>query len=173
MVARQLRNESFATTNSTFPTVTTRQPDLDEVVLSRSTYIAIIAICVLTTTISLVILAVLAYRAYSQHRSSKAAKSWGRKSIFDQRISVMRKEVDDMYTRQYKGCWQSEVVENPEMGSGSPVELMLPERVWEVPAVPVLPVTAAETNGRKSWKARKERMSLFFDQGVELWMPKR
>lgn len=157
-------------TNTTVDTTTCHQLSLDEMVVTRSTYIAILTVCVLTTVLSLSILAVLAIRVHTRHQSERAAKTWGRKSMFANRISVMRKEVDDMYTRQYKGCWQSSVVENPEMGSDSPVELMLPERVWEVPAVPA---TTAEKNGRKSWKERKERMSLFFDQGVGVWVPKR
>nr|POE78020.1 hypothetical protein CFP56_09661 [Quercus suber] len=174
MAAVQSRDQAPTTTNSASSTFACHEPTDYDVVLSRSAYIAMVSVCVLTTTISIVILAVLAYRTYSQHRSSQAARSWGRKSIWNQRISVMRKEVDDMYTRQYKGCWQSQVVENPEMRSDSPIELMLPERVWEVPAIPALPsAVAADKHGRKSWKERKERLSLFFDQGVGVWMPKR
>lgn len=76
----------------------------------------------------------------------------------------MRKEIDDQYSRQYSGCLTQEP-ENPEMGSDSPVELMLPERCWEVPAIPA---KTADKSKRKS-----KAMSLFFDSGVGMWMPKR
>jgi len=57
------------------------------------------------------------------------AKTWGRKSTYDNRISQMRKEIDLQFTRQYSGCLHNEP-ENPEMGTDSPVELMYEERVW-------------------------------------------
>ena len=78
----------------------------------------------------------------------------------------MRKGVDDEYSRQYKGCLNHEP-ENPEMGSDSPVELMLPERCWEVPAIP------ARTADKDKNKRKSKTMSLFFDSGVGMWLPKR
>jgi hypothetical protein len=78
---------------------------------------------------------------------------------------MIRKEVDNEYSRQYSGCLVN-VYENPELGSDSPVELMLPERIWEVPAVPRKPVEMDQNQRRGKVK------SLFFDHGVGLWMPK-
>lgn len=78
----------------------------------------------------------------------------------------MRKEVDDEYSRQYKGCLTHEP-ENPEMGSNSPVELMLPERCWEVSAVP------ARTADKDKNKRKSKVLSLFFDGTTGMWMPKR
>lgn len=75
---------------------------------------------------------------------------------------MMRKEVDDAYTRHYgPGCLMNPIPENPEMGSDSPIEIMPPERIWEVPAV------SAKKDRRSKAK------SLFFDYGVGLWLPKR
>lgn len=84
---------------------------------------------------------------------------------------MMRKEVDDSFSRQYSGCLVNEP-ENPEIGSDSPVELMLPEaRVWEAPAVPA---AAAVAKVQGSVGGRKSKVgSLFFDHGIGLWMPKR
>lgn len=78
----------------------------------------------------------------------------------------MRKELDNEYSRQYSGCL-SHPEENPEMGSDSPVELMLPERCWEAPAIPATAVD--KDKSRRKSKA----MSLFFDSRVGLWVPKR
>ena len=100
--------------------------------------------------------------------ASKTQKEWRSfiDSAIDQRISEMRKEIDAEYSRQYKGCLNHEP-ENPEMGSDSPVELMLPERCWEVPAVP------ARTADKDKNKRKSKAMSLFFDSGVGMWLPKR
>ena len=107
--------------------------------------------------------AALLYREWSRRREAKAAKQWGRNSRIEKRISSMRKELDDQYSRQYSGCLHLEP-ENPEMGGESPQELMLPERVWEVPAVPV---KSANRSGRES-----RALSLFFDQALGMWLPK-
>lgn len=51
---------------------------------------------------------------------------------------MMRKEVDDSFSRKYTGVLVHETVENPEMGSDSPVEIGRRDSVvWEMPAVPV------------------------------------
>lgn len=89
-------------------------------------------------------------------------------------------------------------VENPEMGSDSPVEMGWEERVWEMPNVevkrekglPALP-TVVEVpedvrlreglgsiggggNGRDGrGGATGGRKSLFFCDGVGVWLPKR
>lgn len=70
------------------------------------------------------------------------------------------------FSRQYNGCLYNEP-ENPFMGSDSPVELMLPERVWEVHAVPAMPAKVVEKDRRKS------KMSLFFDDTVGMWLSRR
>ena len=75
----------------------------------------------------------------------------------------MRKQIDDEYSRQYSGCLYHEP-ENPEMGSDSPVEIMHPERLCEAPAIP------AQTAKNKS---KSQRMTLFFDRGIGVWLPKR
>jgi hypothetical protein len=76
---------------------------------------------------------------------------------------------------RYSGCLINEP-ENPFMGSDSPVELMLEERVWEVPAVPALPPEAkggAGAGGVVKEERRKSRMSLWFDGGVGVWVPRK
>lgn len=55
------------------------------------------------------------------------------------------------------------------MGSDSPVELMLPERCWEVPAIPA----RAAAKGKDKDKRKSKAMSLFFDSGVGMWLPKK
>ncbi|KAK3718008.1 hypothetical protein LTR37_005434 [Vermiconidia calcicola] len=136
----------------------------DNIVISRRTLIAAIAICGLFTCLSMLVVAALLYREWTRRRQVNAAKAWGRKSRFEHRISIMRKEIDGEYSRQYSGYLQHEP-ENPEMGSDSPVELMLPERVWEAPTAP------ARTTDKT--KRKSKAMSLFFDQGIGMWLPKR
>ena len=80
---------------------------------------------------------------------------------------MLRKEVDDAFSRQYSGCLVNEP-ENPEMGSDSPIELMMAERIWEAPAVPATAKVQGRSGGRKS-----KAGSLFFDSGFGVWMPKR
>jgi hypothetical protein len=74
---------------------------------------------------------------------------------------MMRKEVDDEFSRKYSGCLVN-VDENPEMGSDSPVELMLPERIWEVPGGPREAVEM--DRGRRKSTVK----SLFFDHKAGL-----
>lgn len=137
-----------------------------EIIISRTTFIIAITLCIFITSLSILGLAALIYRECIRRRQTKAAKAWGRKSTFDQRISLMRKEVDMSFSRQYNGCLYNEP-ENPFMGSDSPVELMLPERVWEVHAVPAMPAKVVEKDRRKS------KMSLFFDDTVGMWLSRR
>ncbi|CAK4033148.1 vacuolar carboxypeptidase Cps1 [Lecanosticta acicola] len=149
----------------------------NQLLISRPAFIAILTILTTITLLSLLSLATILYR---QHLHQRKILAWGRRSRYGARISIMRKEIDDSFTRQYKGCWVGEVVENPEMGSWSPVEMATERRVWEmesagpaknknkmveVPAVPAVPGRAA---GRRSKVG-----SLFFDPGSGLWMPKR
>lgn len=71
----------------------------------------------------------------------------------------MQRQLDNEYSKQFSGCLYNET-ENPFLGSDSPVELMLPERIWEAPAVPA---KAVKTDRRKS------RISSFFDDAVGVW----
>jgi hypothetical protein len=77
---------------------------------------------------------------------------------------MMQREIDASYGRQYSSCHQNPP-ENPFMCSDSPVELMLPERVWEVPATPA---KSAMDSKRKSMAK-----SLFYDATTSLWLSRR
>lgn len=74
---------------------------------------------------------------------------------------MLRKEVDDSFSRQYTGCLQREP-ENPFLQPKSPVEMMHEERVCEVPALPAR--LAVDGNERKN-RVR----SLMFDATKGLW----
>ena len=137
--------------------------DAGKIVIDRKVLIIAICICVLITIASILGVAALLYREWNRRRQAKAAKAWGRKSRVEQRISLMRKEIDNEYSRKYSGCMHQEP-ENPEMGSDSPIEIGLDDRVWEAPAVPA---RAADNTKRKS-----RVFSLFFDQAIGVWLPK-
>ena len=83
----------------------------------------------------------------------------------------MRKEIDQQYSTYYSGCLYQEP-ENPFLGSDSPVELMLPERVWEVPAIPAQKAKIAAGQQQKG-RRKSKALSLFFNEGVGVWLPKR
>ncbi|KAM0719096.1 hypothetical protein Q7P37_005001 [Cladosporium fusiforme] len=106
---------------------------VDEIVFSRTTFFVVLAVCVATTGISLLAMAVLGYREWKRQREERRAREYGRVSRYQARVSMMRKEVDDSYSRQYSGCLINEP-ENPFLAPRSPVELMHTERVSEVPA---------------------------------------
>ncbi|KAF2763948.1 hypothetical protein EJ03DRAFT_332309 [Teratosphaeria nubilosa] len=133
-----------------------------QITLPRATFIAVITVCTLLTSLSVLHLTISTYRAFARRREAQQAKIWGRNTTYKHRISLMRKEIDQSYARQYSGCLVN-VIENPEMGSDSPVELMMEERVWEAPAVPAAVSFNDDDGGRNS------RKSLFFDHGVGLW----
>lgn len=137
------------------------------IVISKRTLILSIGLCAFLTCVSLLAATALLYREWSRRRQTKAAKAWGRKSRYENRISFMRKEIDTSFTRQYSGCLHNNP-ENPEMGSDSPVELMLPERLCEAPTTPAIPPQTAGKSKRKT-----NAMSLFFDEGHGMWLPKR
>lgn len=137
--------------------------DAGKIVIDRRILIIAICICVLITIASILGVTALLYREWNRRRQVKAAKAWGRKSRVEQRISLMRKEIDNEYSRKYSGCMHQEP-ENPEMGSDSPVEIGLDDRIWEAPAVPA---RAADRTKRKS-----KVLSLFFDQAIGVWLPK-
>ncbi|WPH00152.1 Hypothetical protein R9X50_00297500 [Acrodontium crateriforme] len=142
---------------------TCHQLQRDQMIISRTNFIVAITICTFVTCASILGFIAMMMREYSRKRESRDAKVWGRKSTYRHRISAMQKEIDDSYSRQYKGYWYNEP-ENPEMGSDSPVEIMAPERVWEAPAVPAK--TVMDKNKRRS------KMSIFFDHGRGLWLAK-
>jgi hypothetical protein len=132
-----------------------------EIVFSRTTLIIVLTLCVFITGLSLLILAAVGYRAWIRHRQDKAARRHGRNSKYVQRISMMRKEVDSSYSRQYSGCLVNEP-ENPFLVPRSPVELMHSERVWEAPDVPVsAPMIKDERDARAK--------SLLFDSAKGQW----
>lgn len=84
---------------------------------------------------------------------------------------MLRKEVDDAYSRHYgPGCLINPIPENPEMGSDSPVEMGLVERVWEVEGKTA---TAEVIAGKGAGGRKSQANSLFFDHGVGVWLPKR
>jgi hypothetical protein len=134
-----------------------------EIVFSRTTLIIVLTLCVAITGFSLLVLAAVGYRAWIRHRQDKIARSHGRNSKYMQRISMMRKEVDNSYSRQYSGCLVNEP-ENPFLVPRSPVELMHNERVCEAPDVPVH-VSAPAIKDERETRAK----SLLFDTAKGQW----
>ncbi|KXT04062.1 hypothetical protein AC578_4905 [Pseudocercospora eumusae] len=171
---------------------TTSCSDLNsnKITISRTTLIITLTIFIFTTLSSLLILCALLYRHHHRRKQNQEASSWGRRSRFIQVSEKQRdhmKEIDDEYSRQYRGVWNSAPVENPEMGSDSPIEIAERDRgVWEVASTPVLGPCGRkrvkeEVGGEKEVVGSRERerrgvigrMSLFFDERVGVWMPKR
>lgn len=137
--------------------------DLDsgkKIVISRTTLIVAFTICVIITCVSVFALAAFLYRDWTRRRKMQAATRWSG----CKRISVVRKEIDDQYSRQFSGCLYQEP-KNPYMYGGSPVEIMQPERLCEVPAI------SSPSIARGNERSR--RLSTLFDQGVGLWMAKK
>lgn len=131
-----------------------------EIVFSRTTLIVVLTLCVAITGLSLLTLAAVGYRVWLRHRQDKAARNHGRNSKYMQRISMMRKEVDNSYSRQYSGCLVNEP-ENPFLVPRSPVELGYHE-VCEAPDVPTkAPTIKEESNTRAK--------SLLFDNTQGQW----
>lgn len=150
----------MADTESPEPECTVLQRD--QIVLSRATFIVALTVCIAVTCISLLGLLALSYREWDRQRQIRSAKAYGRKSRYVNRISMLRKEVDDAYSRQYSGCLYSEP-ENPYLVPKSPVELGSVEQIFEVPAK----VARPDEENRKS-----RVKSLFFDGGKGMWFPK-
>lgn len=142
-----------------------------DIIIPRTTFIISITVCLALISASWLALAVLLIRVSARRRRANAAKQWGRKSRFDARISMMRKEVDMEYSRQYSGCLQHPP-ENPCMGSDDAVEMPHPEdQIWEAPAVPPKTITIAEPTISKEKRANKG-VSMFFDNMSNLWISK-
>jgi hypothetical protein len=71
------------------------QLNAGELIISRTTLIVTLTICIFITCLSLLFLIALTYRAWAHKRELKAAKAWGRKSKYEHRcISIMRQRVD-------------------------------------------------------------------------------
>lgn len=159
-----------------------------ELVISRTSFIISLTLCIFLTSTSLLALTALLYRSHTRRQQAKDARSWGRESAYlkrlhsldnlnikttcpherkHNRISLARKEVDRLFTSKYRGCLVN-VPENPELGSGSPVELCA-ERVCEVPAVPVRAAVFQESDAGRSGR---EGMSLMLDERVGVWLPR-
>lgn len=133
-----------------------------QIVLSRTTFIVALTICIALTCISLAGVIALGYREWDRQRQIRSARAFGRKSRYINRISMLRKEVDDTFSRQYSGCLYTEP-ENPFLVPKSPVELGVAEKVFEVPAMAARP---EGINGKNRVK------SLFFDGGRGQWFTK-
>ncbi|KAH9819795.1 hypothetical protein Tdes44962_MAKER05195 [Teratosphaeria destructans] len=155
-------------TDATTTTTPSCAPPPGHITLPRAPFIAAITLSALLTTLSLLHLTLSTYRAHARRREAQQATTWGRTSTYNRRLSLMRQAIDQSYARQYSGCLVP-AIENPEMGSESPVELMLEERVWEAPAVPAA-AAAAPGSFKSGEGGRKPRRSLFFDSAVGLWL---
>lgn len=164
------------------------------IALPRTAFIVSLTFLLAISLTSSIGLCILLYRHRARRRQSQEAKAWGRKSRYLDRLSVARKQLDDDFRRRYHGVLVNDV-ENPEMGSDSPVELGWEERAWEMPNVqvrnekklPPLPpvpeipesVRVKEGLGSGLGGAGREggsdggRKSLFFCDGVGVWLPKR
>lgn len=167
------------------------------IAISRAGFIVLLTLLSAITLASTLTLAVLIYHRQARQKQSREASLWGRKSRYLKRVSMVQKQLDNDLRRQYHGVLVNEV-ENPEMGSDSPVEMGWEERVWEIPNVevkrekglPALP-TVVEVpedvrlreglgsvgGGGKGRDGRVGaiggRKSLFFCDGVGVWLPKR
>lgn len=157
-----IRNISAPATSSPNQTCVALHPG--DRVISRTTFIATATTVAVITSLSLLGVCGVIYARWRRRRASRAARAWGRKSRYDARVSVMKRGVDLSYSEQYRGCLVN-APENPYLRCLSPVELMPAERVWEVPAEP-----ARTAVGRAQ---RKSRLSVWFDQGRGVWLPKR
>ncbi|CAK1367252.1 hypothetical protein CB0940_10557 [Cercospora beticola] len=174
-----------------------------EIVISRATLIAVVVLCSILTISSIVLFSVLLCRKWRRSRESRNAEVWGRQSFYrhqdNRRVSLARKDVDDEFSRQYRGVLGT-VVETQELGAESvaiergtrveawddekeklrpkfvDVELDLESgydegvtRKFEVVAGKVRP-KGSDGGARASTMSR---VSLFWSEAVGVWMPKR
>lgn len=126
----------------------------DQITIRRSAFIAGVSICAIITTISLVAITFVAFREWRKRKQNQKAKAWARQTLFglNGRISMMKKEVDDSFSRQYKGVLIHETMENPEMGSESPVEIgRRDSMMWEMPAMPSRALGTNAIRERDHW----------------------
>ncbi|KAI7563976.1 hypothetical protein KC316_g12658 [Hortaea werneckii] len=149
-------------------TATPECPNLDDegkLVISRATFIITLTVSIFFTLVSLLLVTALLYREWARRRETARAKTWGRKSIYRNRISYAKKAVDLEFSSQYSGCLVN-VHENPEMGTDSPVEMGAEQRICrEAPTVPARIATSRDVN--------KNKRSLHCGDGAGFWMPKK
>ncbi|KAK4556205.1 hypothetical protein LTR86_006902 [Recurvomyces mirabilis] len=161
-----------STPTSTTPTILnigtsiTLQPG--ELVISRTSFIIALTLCIFITTASVVTLLAFAYRNYRRRQETQQARAWGRRSVYNRRMSVVRKEVDYSYSKKHGGCLVH-VPENPELSSDGVVEIGDQERLFEAPAVPAKPAFAGSLDRAKR---KSQFQSLFFDEKVGVWLSK-
>ncbi|RMZ09895.1 hypothetical protein D0864_01394 [Hortaea werneckii] len=164
----QLYSRSGDAASAIETTGTPECPDLNDegkLVISRATFIITLTVSIFFTLVSLLLVTALLYREWSRRRETARAKTWGRKSIYRNRISYAKKAVDLEFSSQYSGCLVN-VPENPEMGTDSPVEIGTEQRICrEAPAVPARTVTSKDVN--------KSKRSLYCGDGAGFWMPRR
>ncbi|KAI6895005.1 hypothetical protein KC334_g11802 [Hortaea werneckii] len=150
------------------PTATPECPNFDDegkLVISRTTFIITLTVSIFFTLVSLLLVTALLYREWSRRRETARAKTWGRKSIYRNRISYAKKAVDLEFSSQYSGCLVN-VHENPEMGTDSPVEMGAEQRICrEAPTMPARIVTGRDVN--------KNKRSLHCGDGAGFWMPQK
>ncbi|KAI7357542.1 hypothetical protein D0862_03972 [Hortaea werneckii] len=166
-MSSQLYSRSGDAASAIETTGTPECPDLNDegkLVISRATFIITLTVSIFFTLVSLLLVTALLYREWSRRRETARAKTWGRKSIYRNRISYAKKAVDLEFSSQYSGCLVN-VHENPEMGTDSPVEMGAEQRIWEAPAVPARTVSGKDVNTSKR--------SLHCGDGAGFWMPRR
>ncbi|KAI7299750.1 hypothetical protein KC315_g17487 [Hortaea werneckii] len=137
---------------ATETTATPECPNFDDegkLVISRAAFIITLTVSIFFTLVSLLLVTALLYREWSRRRETARAKTWGRKSIYRNRISYAKKAVDLEFSSQYSGCLVN-VHENPEMGTDSPVEMGAEQRICrEAPTVPARIATSKDINTNK------------------------
>ncbi|KAI7500688.1 hypothetical protein KC367_g3467 [Hortaea werneckii] len=164
-IPSQLYSRSGDAASAPDTTTTPECPNFDDegkLVISRATFIITLTISIFFTLVSLLLVTALLYREWSRRRETARAKTWGRKSIYRNRISYAKKAVDLEFSSQYSGCLVN-VHENPEMGTDSPVEIGAEQRIWEAPAVPARTVPGKDVN--------KIKPSLHCGDRAGYWMP--
>ncbi|KAI7219271.1 hypothetical protein KC333_g3080 [Hortaea werneckii] len=166
-MSSQLYPRSGDAASATETTATPECPNFDDegkLVISRATFIITLTVSIFFTLVSLLLVTALLYREWSRRRETARAKTWGRKSIYRNRISYAKKAVDLEFSSQYSGCLVN-VHENPEMGTDSPVEMGEVQRIWEAPTVPARIATSKDVN--------KNKRSLHSGDVAGFWMPQK
>ncbi|EMC96037.1 hypothetical protein BAUCODRAFT_24991 [Baudoinia panamericana UAMH 10762] len=126
---------------------------------SGAAFVLAITLCVVTICLCLAGLAVLARKQWIRQRQARADTSKSRLSTYTHRLSRARREIDACYTRRYRGVL-AHPVENPEMGSDSPILLWTEPRICEAPAVPAKGTEAINQNTETRRKSRGVSMLL-------------
>ena len=121
--------------------------DSSKIVISRTTLIAALAVCLIITCASVLALIILLYREWVRRHQKHAARSWESSSRSERRLSVARKEIGNHYSQQYTVYHEPE---NPYMRSNSPVELMNQERLCEAPVTPPQTIEKGKSRHKRS-----------------------